>query len=89
MNNGTEFFPLMEITKMVTKHSYMDDSEKNPDPKPVESGTSNKDQKEVERSDPGLKKGYNEKNPSQPQGGFTAESQADEPEEQNEGDESK
>jgi hypothetical protein len=67
----------------------MDESEKNPDPKPAEPGTSEKDQKNIEHSDPGLKKGYNEKNPTQPQGGFTADSQADEPAEKNQGDESK
>jgi len=66
----------------------MDDSEKNPDPKPTESGTTGNDQKNVGRTDPGLKKGYNEKNPSQPQGGFTADSQADEPSEKNQGNES-
>jgi hypothetical protein len=60
---------------MVTKHSYMDESEKNPDPAPAEKGTSEKDQKNLERTDPALKKGYNEKNPTQPQGGFTADSQ--------------
>ncbi|HTE24934.1 hypothetical protein [Flavitalea sp.] len=74
---------------METKHSYMDESEKKPDPAPVEKGTSEKDQKNIRRTDPGLKKGYNEKNPSQPQGGFTADSMADEPSERNQGDESK
>ena len=68
------------------KHSYMDDKEKNPDAKPVEPGTNKKDQRDVPRTDPGLKKGYNEKNPGQPQGGFTPQAQTDEP---GEGDESK
>jgi hypothetical protein len=63
---------------MTTKHSYMDESEKKPDPAPVEKGTSDKDQKNIKRTDPALQKGYNEKNPSQPQGGFTADSQAEE-----------
>ena len=62
---------------MTTKHSYMDESEKKPDPAPVEKGTSDKDQKNIKRTDPGLKSGYNEKNPSQPQGGFTADSQTE------------
>ncbi|HMF71164.1 MAG TPA: hypothetical protein VK616_06795 [Flavitalea sp.] len=74
---------------MVTKHSYMDEAEQNADPKPKESGVNSKDQKNIPRTDPGLKKGYNEKNPSQPQGGFTSESQADEPAEKDQGDESK
>ena len=56
----------------------MDESEKKPEPTPVEKGTSDKDQKNLKRTDPGLQKGYNEKNPSQPQGGFTADSQAEE-----------
>ena len=73
---------------MVTKHSYMDESEKKPDPAPVEKGTSEKDQKNIERTDPGLKKGYNEKNPSQPQGGFPADSQTDEASAGNQGDDS-
>jgi hypothetical protein len=67
----------------------MDDEEQNPDPKPDESGTNSGDQKNVPRTDPGLKKGYNEKNPSQPQGGFTSASQSDEPAEKDQGDESK
>ena len=68
----------------------MDESEKNPDEKPVEPGTNDKkDQKQIPRTDPTLKKGYNEKNPSQPQGGFTPASQADKPSEINQGDESK
>ena len=56
----------------------MDESEKNPDPAPVEKGTTEKDQKNLDRTDPALKTGYNEKNPTQPQGGFTADSQTEE-----------
>jgi hypothetical protein len=33
-----------------------------------------KNQEDVERTDPALKKGYNEKNPSQPQGAFSPDS---------------
>ncbi len=68
------------------KHSYMDEKEKNPDPKPVEPGTSKKDQRDLPRTDPGLKKGYNEKNPGEPQGGFTPQAHGEGAEE---GDESK
>ena len=73
---------------MATKHSYMDESEKNPDPQPVEKGTSDKDQKNLERTDPAVKKGYNEKKPTQPQGGFKSESQTEEASENNNHDES-
>ncbi len=71
------------------KQSYMDESEKNPDKKPVEPGTEKEQQDDLPRADPGLKQGYNEKNPTAPQGSFTPESQADEPKEINQGDESK
>ncbi|RYE54268.1 MAG: hypothetical protein EOP48_12695 [Sphingobacteriales bacterium] len=87
--DGIEFFGITEISKMTKKHSYMDESENSPDPKPVEKGTSEKDQKNVERTDPGLKKGYNEKNPTQPQGGFTPDSQSDDAAQKTEGDESR
>jgi hypothetical protein len=66
----------------------MDESEQNPAPAPVEKGTTDKDQKNAKRTDPDLKKGYNEKNPTQPQGGFTADSQTDEASKRNKGDES-
>lgn len=66
----------------------MEETGKEDDTKPAESGTTNKDQKNVERADPGLKKGYNEKNPSQPQGSFTPDSQEDDPGRKNKGDES-
>ncbi|RYG00565.1 MAG: hypothetical protein EOO02_14630 [Chitinophagaceae bacterium] len=86
------------------KHSYIDDKKtdtaektkespettKDSPAKGVkESGTSKNDQKDLPRTDPGLKKGYNEKNPSQPQGGFTPNSQAEDASEVEEGDESK
>ena len=56
----------------------MDESEKKPDPAPVEKGTSDKDQKNIRRTDPGLKSGY-KKNPSQPQGSFISDSQIEKP----------
>jgi hypothetical protein len=73
--------------KQRTKHSYMEDAEKNPDQDPVEPGTSDKDQRNVPRTDPGVKSGYNEKNPGQPQGGFTPDAQRETPAEENAGDE--
>ena len=66
----------------------MEETGKEKQTKPADENANNKDQKNVPRTDPGLKTGYNEKNPSQPQGGFTPESQADSSAEKNKGDES-
>ena len=73
----------------MVKHSYMDDAEKNPNPESNKTDTQNIDKKNIGRTDPGLKKGYNEKNPSQPQGNFTPESQSEGQNKSAEGDESK
>jgi hypothetical protein len=87
--NETQDNDVVSNDKQRTKHSYMDESEHNPDEKPVESGTSDNDQTKTPRTDPGLKTGYNEKNPGQPQGKFTPDAQADTAAEKNQGDESK
>jgi hypothetical protein len=74
------------------KHSYIEDddnkndSSENKDPNQDNDGDQ---QDKRERSGPGLKKGYNEKNPSQPQGSFTPDSQGDSNKEKSQGDETK